>query len=459
MIALCRDCLQEAPASSLRCPACGSPRLLAHPERDLLAIAHVDCDAFFATVEKRDDPSLTSRPVIVGGRRGVVAAACYVARTFGVRSAMPMFKALKACPDAVVVSPDIDKYRRVGREVRALMLELTPLVEPVSIDEAFLDLSGTERLHHASPAMTLVRFAKRVEDGIGITVSVGLSHNKFLAKLASDLEKPRGFSIIGRAETAARLADLPVAVVPGIGAAAQARLSKLGITHLRHVRGTPLADLTRLLGREAAELVRFSNGEDARPVRPERATKSVSAETTFDADLRGFEELQSILWRLCERVSRRLKAGGLASGSVVLKLKDAQFRLRTRSASGLPPTQLAGRLYDASLRLLRAECDGTAFRLIGVGAADLRDAAEADRGDLADPEVVRDAKREAAVDRLSREVRRGGGPARPRLQSAMTSRRAVIPLSLLVWEIFSENREAISGSCLALSADRRRRSP
>ena len=210
-----------------RCPACGSPRLLAHPERDALAIAHVDCDAFYAAVEKRDDPALRDRPVIVGGgKRGVVATACYVARTFGVRSAMPMFKALKACPDAVVIRPDIDKYRRVGREVRALMLELTPLVEPVSIDEAFLDLSGTERLHHASPAVTLVRFAKRVEDEIGITVSVGLSHNKFLAKLASDLDKPRGFSIIGRAETAARLADLPVGVVPGIGAAAQARLAK-----------------------------------------------------------------------------------------------------------------------------------------------------------------------------------------------------------------------------------------
>jgi DNA polymerase IV len=397
---LCRDCLQEAPASSLRCPACGSPRLLAHPERDLLAIAHVDCDAFFATVEKRDDPALASRPVIVGGgRRGVVAAACYVSRTFGVRSAMPMFKALKACPDAVVIPPNIDKYRRVGREVRGLMLELTPLVEPVSIDEAFLDLSGTERLHHASPAVTLARFARRVEDEIGITVSVGLSHNKFLAKLASDLEKPRGFSIIGRAETAARLAALPVGVVPGIGAAAQARLARIGITHLRHVRGTTLPDLTRVLGREAAELARFANGEDARPVRPERATKSVSAETTFETDLRSFEELQAILWRLCERVSRRLKAAGLAGGSVVLKLKDAQFRLRTRTA-GLPPTQLAGRLYDAARRLLRAECDGTAFRLIGIGAADLRDAAEADRGDLADAGVARDARREAAVDRL-----------------------------------------------------------
>jgi DNA polymerase-4 len=403
LAALCRDCLRQAdplrPAD--RCRSCGSPRLLAYPERDALSIAHVDCDAFFAAIEKRDDPSLREKPVIVGGaKRGVVATACYIARTAGVRSAMPMFKALKACPEAVVIKPNIDKYRRVGRQVRALMLELTPVLEPVSIDEAFLDLSGTERLHHASPAATLVRFAKRVEDEIGITVSIGLSHNKFLAKLASDLDKPRGFSIIGRAETAARLADLPVGVVPGIGAAAQARLAKIGVTHLRHVRGMPLRDLAGVLGREAGELLRFANGEDARPVRPERAAKSVSAETTFEVDLRSFEELERVLWRLCERVSRRLKAAGLAGGSVVLKLKDAQFQLRTRTVSGLPATQLATRLFEASRLLLKAECDGTAYRLIGIGAADLCDAAEADRGDLADLEVVRDAKREAAVDRL-----------------------------------------------------------
>jgi DNA polymerase-4 len=401
--ALCRDCLREADSrgAGMRCSVCGSPRLLAHPERDTLAIAHVDCDAFFAAIEKRDDPSLREKPVLVGGeKRGVVATACYVARTAGVRSAMPMFKALKACPDAVVIKPNIDKYRKVGREVRALMLELTPLVEPVSIDEAFLDLSGTERLHHASPAATLARFAKHIEDEIGITVSVGLSHNKFLAKLASDLDKPRGFSIIGRAETAARLADLPVGTVPGIGGAAQARLAKIGVTLLRHVRGTPLRDLAGVLGREAGELVRFANGEDARAVRPERATKSVSAETTFDTDLRGFEELERVLWRLSERVSRRLKGAELAGRSIVLKLKDAQFQLRTRTASGLPATQLASRLFEASRQLLRAECDGTAYRLIGIGAADLCDAAEADHGDLADTEVVRTAKREAAVDRL-----------------------------------------------------------
>src|SRR4051812_30026426 len=275
--ALCRDCLSETAglAAGTRCQRCGSPRLLAHPERDSLSVAHVDCDAFFAAVEKRDNPELRDRPVIVGGgKRGVVATACYLARTSGVRSAMPMFKALKACPEAVVILPDIDKYRRVGREVRRLMLELTPLVEPVSIDEAFLDLSGTERVHHASPARTLVRFASRVEDEIGISVSVGLSHNKFLAKLASDLDKPRGFSIIGREETRRRLADLPVSVVPGIGPAAQARLTANGIALLRHVRERPLGDLVRVLGREADRLLRIANGEDARPVRPERETKS-----------------------------------------------------------------------------------------------------------------------------------------------------------------------------------------
>src|SRR5215204_5768577 len=241
--AFCRDCLNAVGERDRRCPICRGPRLLRHHELCSLSIAHIDCDAFYAAIEKRDDPDLKDKPVIVGGgKRGVVSTACYVARISGVRSAMPMFKALELCPEATVVSPRMDRYAEVGSEVRRLMLELTPLVEPLSIDEAFLDLSGTERLHHASPALTLIRFAKRVEDEIGITVSVGLSHNKFLAKLASDLEKPRGFSIIGRAETAARLADLPVAVVPGIGAAAQARLSKLGITHLRHVRGTPLAD-------------------------------------------------------------------------------------------------------------------------------------------------------------------------------------------------------------------------
>jgi DNA polymerase-4 len=400
---VCRDCLGESPGSSpgARCAQCGSPRLLAHPERDALAIAHVDCDAFFAMVEKRDNPGLVDKPVIVGGgKRGVVATACYVARTYGIHSAMPMFKALQACPDAVVIRPDIDKYSRVGREVRRLMLELTPLVEPVSIDEAFLDLTGTERLHHASPARTLLRFAQRVNDEIGVTVSVGLSCNKFLAKIASDLEKPRGFSVIGRAEAATFLKDRPVGLIPGIGKAAQARLAKAGVTLIRHLREVPRDRLVAALGRDAERLVRLASGEDERPVTPEHETKSVSAETTFEADLSDFEALQPVLWGLCERVALRLKRSDLAGRSVTLKLKDAGFRLRTRTRSGLPATQLAGRLYESAKSLLRDECDGTSFRLIGVAASDLCEGSLADRGDLADAGVVREAQREEAVDRI-----------------------------------------------------------
>jgi DNA polymerase-4 len=398
----CRDCLSEVPdRAGDRCSACGSPRLLRHPERDRLSIAHVDCDAFYATVEKRDDPSLADKPVIIGGgQRGVVSTACYIARTYGVRSAMPMFQALKACPHATVIRPDMDKYRVVGREVRRLMAELTPLVEPVSIDEAFLDLSGTERLHHASPAVTLARFARRVENELGITISVGLSANKFLAKIASDLEKPRGFSIIGRSEAAEFLADKPVSIMPGIGAAAQTRLRKAGVTLVRHLRELPPKLLFESLGRDAARYVRMASGEDGRRVVSDHAAKSISAETTFDRDLQSFEDLEPILWQLSEKVSRRLKAGSLAGRSVVLKLKDSEFRLLTRTRSGLPPTQLALRLFEPARQMLRTACDGTTFRLIGIGASDLCDAAEADRGDLADRDVLRQAEMERAIDKI-----------------------------------------------------------
>ena len=398
----CRDCLTPA-ASPLaeRCPACGSPRLLRHRERDSLAIAHVDCDAFFAAVEKRDDPSLADKPVIIGGRkRGVVSTACYVARTYGVRSAMPMFQALKLCPHATVIKPNGEKYSKAGREVRQLMRELTPLVEPVSIDEAFLDLTGTERLHHGSPALTLARFAHKVEKEIGISISVGLSYNKFLAKIASDLQKPRGFSIIGREDAVDFLADKPVGIIPGIGASAQNRLAKVGVTQIVHLREVSLKTLFEALGRDAQRLSRLAWGEDRRSVTPERETKSVSAETTFESDLRSFEDLEPILWRLSEKVSRRLKASGLAGRSVTLKLKDKDFRLLTRTRSGLAPTQLAARLFDPARQLLKASCDGTAFRLIGIGAADLCDAADADKGDLADQSVVRQAHMEAAIDKI-----------------------------------------------------------
>lgn len=397
----CRDCLAEAAEGARRCAACGSPRLLVHPERDRLSIAHVDCDAFYAAVEKRDDPSLRDKPVIVGGgRRGVVSTACYIARISGVRSAMPMFKALEACPDAVVIRPDMEKYVRVGRQVRAMMFELTPAVEPVSIDEAFLDLSGTERVHGASPALTLARFSARVEREVGIGVSIGLSDTKFLAKIASDLDKPRGFSILGRAEAEEFLAEKPVTILPGIGQSAAARLAEFGV---RRVGDLPRADPRRLhaaLGRDASRLLALARGEASRPVRSQREAKGVSAETTLQADLAGFEALRPILWRLCERVSSRLKKANVAGTTVTLKLKDSGFRLRTRSRGGLPPTQLAGRLFSEGEAMLREACDGTPFRLIGIGMGELCDAALADRGDLVDTGTADIARREAALDRV-----------------------------------------------------------
>ncbi len=400
-MAFCRDCLTHS-ISRRRCPTCGGMRLIDHPEAATLSVAHVDCDAFYAAVEKRDDPALRDKPVIVGGgRRGVVSTACYVARTFGVRSAMPMFKALEACPQAVVIKPDMEKYRIAGREVRRRMLELTPLVEPLSIDEAFLDLSGTEALHGRPPVEVLARFAKEVEHHVGITVSVGLSHNKFLAKLASDLDKPRGFSIIGRAETLTFLAPLPAGRIWGVGRAMQERLAADGIRTIGDIQQKEEVDLFRRYGSEGGRIYRLSRGIDSRKVTPERETKSVSAETTFDEDIRDFDALSPILWTLCEKVARRLKASGLAATGVTLKLKTADFRILSRSRAGREPTQLAKRLFAPARELLQAEATGrTAFRLIGVGSSGLAPASEADRGDLLDTELRRDVATEEAMAKI-----------------------------------------------------------
>jgi DNA polymerase IV len=331
---LCRDCLAPRPAAARRCHACGSPRLLAHPERDSLTIAHIDCDAFYAAVEKRDDPALRDKPLIVGGgRRGVVATCCYIARTFGVRSAMPMFKALALCPDAVVRKPDMARYTTVARQVREMMLDLTPQVEPLSIDEAFLDLAGTDRLHQGSPALTLARFARQLEKEIGITVSVGLSYCKFLAKIASDLDKPRGFAIIGRAQARAFLADKPVGLIWGVGAVAQERLARDGFRTIGDIQALSETDFMRRLGGEGQRLWRLANGVDDRSVSPERETKSVSAETTFEEDVSDAKALARVLLALSEKVSARLKASGLGGETITLKLKTADFRLRTRAAA------------------------------------------------------------------------------------------------------------------------------
>jgi DNA polymerase IV len=397
----CRDCLTGQPDTRRRCRACGSPRLVYHPELYDLSIAHIDCDAFYASVEKRDNPDLADRPVIIGGgKRGVVSTACYIARISGVRSAMPMFKALEACPDAVVIRPNMEKYVTVGRQVRTLFQELTPLVQPISIDEAFLDLSGTERLHHDPPARILARLVHRVEKEIGITLSVGLSYCKFLAKVASDLQKPRGFSVIGEAEALAFLAPRPVTTIWGVGKAFAATLEADGIRTVGQLQTMQESDLMRRYGSMGQRLYRLSRGIDDRTVHANDPAKSVSAETTFFEDMSRYEDLVPILRQLSEKVSARLKTQAIAGHTVVLKLKTADFKSRTRNRRLEDPTQLADRIFRTGLSLLEKETDGARFRLIGIGVTDLCDPTRADPPDLIDEQAGRRAAAEAAMDKL-----------------------------------------------------------
>jgi DNA polymerase IV len=401
MQGFCRDCLTDISDATTRCPGCGSPRLLRHPALERLAIAHIDCDAFYAAVEQRDDPTLRERPLIVGGgRRGVVMTACYIARTHGVRSAMPMYQARRLCPHAVVVRPDMAKYAAVGRQVRALMLALTPLVEPLSIDEAFLDLSGTERLHAVPPAKSLARFAKRVEVEIGITVSIGLSENKFLAKIASDLDKPRGFSVFAQNEARAFLAPKPVTFIWGVGRTLGAKLAREGYRTIADVQAADETRLMRLFGAEGLRLARLARGIDDRQVRADREAKSISAETTLEQDVAAFRPLERLLWTLSEKVSMRLKSNDIAGSTVTLKLKTGDFRIRTRARALGAPTQLADRIFAAGRDLLARELNGTKFRLIGIGVSALTTPQDADPVDLLDPRGKRAAAAEHAVDQL-----------------------------------------------------------
>ncbi len=400
MPGFCRDCFADVPDSRPRCAACGSPRVIRHPEIATLTIAHVDCDAFYAAIEKRDDPGLADKPLIIGGgRRGVVSTACYIARTYGVRSAMPMFEARRLCPHATVLPPQMDKYVAVGRQVREMMFELTPIVEPLSIDEAFMDLTGTERLHGMSAAKTLARFAARVEASLGISVSIGLSANKFLAKIASDLDKPRGFAALGQSEARAFLAPRPVTFIWGVGKATQARLNRDGFTTIGDLQAAEETDLMRRYGTEGLRLSRLARGIDHRSVHPERETKSVSAETTFDTDIRDFRPLELKLWSLSEKVSRRLKAQELAGSTVTLKLKTSDFKIKTRAQSLNDPTRLAAKIFDVARELLRRETDGTRYRLIGVGLSQLVEGVDEEPMDLIDHRAKRAAAAEQAIDR------------------------------------------------------------
>jgi DNA polymerase-4 len=411
MPAFCRDC--DMAVSTAACPRCGSVRIVRHAELFSLTIGHIDCDAFFASIEKRDHPEWRDLPVIVGGgTRGVVSTCCYVARLYGVRSAMPMFKARKLCPQAIVVPPDMRKYAAASRQIRAMMEALTPLMKMQSIDEAVLDLAGTETLHQAPPAIVLNRLARRVEVEIGITISIGLGPNRLLAKLAAERGKPRGFYVFG-AEAAGILAPEPVGILPGIGPAQVRRLDALGITTVGQLAALDERAAHRL-GEEGSALVARARGEDTRPVNPERESKSISAETTFATDLRDLAAMETELWRLCEKLGHRLQAEHQAAAGLVLKLKTAQFQTITRSQRLPNPTQLPETIFETARALLSREATGTAFRLIGIGAAPLADEAMADKGDLADTQTPRRRARQSAIDSLRARfgdsaIRRGRG--------------------------------------------------
>ena len=397
MTKICRDCGSVVLKNN--CQACQSSRIISHAEILSLSIAHVDCDAFYCSVEKRDNPELANKPVIVGGgQRGVVSAACYHARIYGVHSAMPMFKALKLCPHAVVVRGDMNKYAREGAKIRSMMEDLTPLVEPLSIDEAFLDLSGTERIHNQSPAQSLISLQNKILKNVGVTVSVGLSYNKFLAKTASDLDKPNGFAIIGRTEALDFLADKPVGFIYGVGPAFTRSLKKSGILTIADVRRQSDKSMAEKFGDMGLHLAKLARAEDYRPVKSTSKRKSVSAENTFNEDISDIEVLKDKLWQVCLKTADRSKAKNLAGTVVTFKLKTQQFETITRRRTLPQPVQLADVIFRTCLPLLEKEANGRKFRLIGAGISGLTSPV-GDSGDLLDPDAIKRGMAERASDK------------------------------------------------------------
>ena len=398
MKAICRDCFWTADRRVGRCSACDSRRVIFHEELDRLTIAHLDCDAFYASVEKRDHPELRDKPVIVGGgKRGVVTTACYIARLYGVGSAQPMFKALKACPDAVVIKPDFAKYKAASAAIFGAVRELTPLVQTLSLDEAWIDLAGTERLNGGPPALQLIRLQKRIEDETGLTVSIGLATNRFLAKVASELDKPRGFSVIG-SEAQALLAPKPVGVLPGVGPVFRKTLQSDGYATVGDLAAADVRDLVRRYGETGLRLHDLAHGRDARSVNPGHERKGMSAETTFNEDLTTAADLEAELWPLCEKLAAKARRDGVASRVIVLKLRRTDFRIVTRRVTLPEPVQTARALFAAGRALMAPEL-GIPYRLIGIGMGDVHDAVDAPSA-LFDTPETRALKTETAIDRL-----------------------------------------------------------
>ena len=406
MTTLCRDCFWIGRQTGGRCPNCHSPRLVTHAELTRLTLAHMDCDAFYASVEKRDAPELRDVPVIVGGdKRGVVTTCCYIARVYGVRSAMPMYTARKLCPQAVIIPPNFTKYRADSRLIHEKLAKLTPLIQPLSLDEAWIDLAGCERLHGAPAAVVLARLQAEIEQEIGITVSVGLAANKFLAKIASDLDKPRGFSVIGAAEAKSFLAPKPVTILPGVGPAFAKSMAQAGFRTVGDLARAEPRDLATRWNAYGLRLSQLAQGLDNRKVDPAQDRKTISAENTFFDDLTEIEDLEDQLWPLCERVAHTARASGVAGRVATLKLKTKDFRLITRRRTLAVPTQTSRTLFNVARELLAVEARGTAYRLIGAGLSDFVDAAEG--LDLFAEEERRERRGEAALDALRERFGKG----------------------------------------------------
>lgn len=399
MPALCRDCDTHVSESMEACPNCGSVRTVAHRHLETLSIAHIDCDAFYAAIEKRDNPDLKHKPVIVGGgKRGVVSTCCYIARLNGVRSAMPMFKALKACPEAVVVKPRYEAYSEASRQIRKKFEALTPKVQMLSVDEGFLDLSGTTRLARAFPALSLSRLARDIEADIGITISIGLSENKFLAKTASELDKPRGFAMIAKSEAEALLGPEPVIFLHGVGKQLAKKLERDGYRLVADLQASEARELIRRYGETGLWLHQRAHGIDNRPVRTDGLRKSVSAERTFATDIADYAVLEDRLWEVCEETATRAKRHSVEGSTITLKLKTKDFRSLTRSITLPTGTNLANAMFRATRPLLERETQaGRAYRLIGIGLSHLQDA-RWDTRDLIDPGIEKRAKAERASD-------------------------------------------------------------
>ena len=402
MPSLCRKCFNTFNEEG-RCPRCSSPLVVSHSELFDLNIAHMDCDAFYASVEKRDNPDLADKPVIIGGgRRGVVSTACYIARIRGVKSAMPMFKALEKCPDAVVIRPRMKIYAEISQQIRAMMNDITPLVEPLSLDEAFMDMSGTHKLHGAPPAVMLAKLMDRISDNLGLTGSIGLSHNKFLAKIASDLNKPNGYSIIGEAETSSFLKDKSIRLIWGVGASTQKSLEKSGIRTFLDLLRWDRKDLVSKFGSMGDRLWFLARGQDARVVSNSDRIKSISNETTLNENTSSIRVLEGHLWRLCEKVSSRAKSKGLAGTIMILKLKSSNHKIITRRVTLRDPTYMADVLFRSTYPLMEAAIENGPFRLVGAGLSGLCLASQAQR----EPELLDDgALNRIKVERVTDEIR------------------------------------------------------